>query len=245
MSARSSRSSHQLAIKFDAPKGRGGRRPGAGRPPKSGRRNVRHVERDVLPRATPVHVTLRCRRDVGHLRRREAYRAVRHALAVTTHRIDDFRIVHVSIQRDHIHLIVEAADRAGLASGMLGFSTSCARQINRRLGRKGAVFADRYHAVQLRSPRQVRSALAYVLNNWRHHGEDRSGLRPSDLHDPYSSARAFDGWSTPPALRLRPNAELLPTAFPRCWLLTVGWRRHRRVDPAEVPGAPLARRSPP
>jgi putative transposase len=158
---------------------------------------------------------------------------VRHALAVTTARMEDFRIVHVSIQRDHIHLIVEAADRVRLARGMQGFSISCARQLNRRLGRRGAVFADRYHAVQLGSPRQVRSALSYVLNNWRHHGEDRAG---SELYDPYSSARAFDGWTTPRYQRLSPRAELLPTAFARCWLLTVGWRRHRRVDPGEVPG---------
>jgi hypothetical protein len=158
---------------------------------------------------------------------------VRHALAVMTARMEEFRIVHVSIQHDHIHLIVEAADRVRLARGMQGFSVSCARQLNRRLGRRGAVFADRYHAVQLRSPRQVRSALSYVLNNWRHHGEDR---RLDALYDPYSSAPAFDGWSTPRDQRLARGAELLPTAFARCWLLTAGWRRHRRVDPDEVPG---------
>jgi REP element-mobilizing transposase RayT len=223
----------QQEIRFDAPKGRGGRRPGAGRPRKAGRPSVAHRVRARLPKQTPLHVTLRCRREVGRLRRREAYRAVRHALAVTTRRMDAFRIVHVSIQRDHIHLIVEASDRSQLARGMQGFSVSCARQLNRRLGRSGPVFADRYHAVQLGSPRQVRSALSYLLNNWRHHGADRG---VDALHDPFSSARAFDGWTTPPSARLTPGAELLPTAFARCWLLTVGWRRHRRIDPDEVPG---------
>jgi REP element-mobilizing transposase RayT len=191
-----------------------------------------HDSRPKLPRATPLHVTLRCRKDVGRLRRRAAYRAVRHALAVTTRRMDRFRIVHVSIQHDHIHLIVEASDRVQLSRGMQGFSISCARQLNGRLGRRGPVFADRYHAAQLGSPRQVRSAFAYVLNNWRHHGAARSDLG----FDPYSSARAFDGWSREPERRLTPGEELLPTAFARSWLLTKGWRRHRRVDPDEVPG---------
>jgi hypothetical protein len=135
--------------------------------------------------------------------------------------------------------VVEAADQDQLARGMQGFTISCARQLNRRLGRTGPVFAGRYHAVPLASPRQVRSALSYVLNNWRHHGEDR-GSRA--LYDPYSSARAFEGWSTPRYQRLAPGAELLPTAFPTCWLLTVGWRRHRRIDPGEVPGSGPTRR---
>ena len=44
----------------------------------------------------------------------------------------------------------------------------------------GKVFPDRYHAQIIRTPRQARHALAYVLNNWRKHGEnklaDRKGL---------------------------------------------------------------------
>ena len=30
--------------------------------------------------------------------------------------------------------------------------------------------------------------------------------------------------------------EILPVAFPTTWLLTTGWKRHRKVSPWERPG---------
>ncbi len=47
--------------------------------------------------------------------------------------------------------------------------------MNQVLGRKGAVFTHRYHATALTTPTQTRNALAYVLNNWRRHNEDKRG----------------------------------------------------------------------
>ena len=223
------------------PQGRGGWRPGAGRPRSKGRRNVEHRRRPALARWTPVHVTLRCRKEVGRLRRRVGYRAVREALGVTLRRLDRFRIVHVSIQHNHLHLIVEARDRRVLGRGMQGFSISCARQINRRLGRRGGVFADRYHARALGTPREVRHGLNYVLNNWRHHQEAAGARSP---FDPYSSASAFAGWTFSPRRSLTRESELLPTAVARFWLLTSGWKRRSGnrehallISPMETPGS--------
>src|SRR4030095_12958248 len=89
------------------------------------------------------------------------------------------RICHLSIEGNHLHLLVEADDKRALSRGMQGFALSCARHITRPPSppgaepRKGRVFADRYHAAILDGPRRVRHALAYVLNNWRRHREDR------------------------------------------------------------------------
>jgi hypothetical protein len=55
---------------------------------------------------------------------------------------------------------------------MIAFKTSCARRLDGVVGRRGRVFADRYHARPLTNPAQVRRALCDVLNNWRRHGED-------------------------------------------------------------------------
>jgi putative transposase len=211
----------------------GGKRAGAGRPRESARPRVAHVVRPKMTRHEPVHVTLRAHESVERLRRRDGFRAVRWALAVATRR-RDFRICSVSIQANHLHLVVEASSPGALARGMQGFAISTAKGLNRLRGRRGSVFADRYHARVLRTPREVRNGLAYVLNNWRKHGEARGA---TIALDPYASGLGFDGWTTVQDARLGGDQEILPVSFPRSWLLTTGWRRHRAIAPTEVPSA--------
>ena len=167
----------------------GGRREGAGRPRGPGRHRNWIRERPVHNPRNPVHVTLRVLDALGRLRRRTAYQAVRRAL-LTTLRRPDFRIVHISIQHNHIHLICEADGTRELTRGLQGFQISAARRLNQH--RRGVVFPDRYHAEILTSPRQVRNCIAYVLNNWRRHRED---LTAPSLLDPYASGISFDGWT--------------------------------------------------
>jgi REP element-mobilizing transposase RayT len=83
------------------------------------------------------------------------------------------RLTQYSIQANHIHLIVEAADRHALSRAMKGLCVRIARRLNRATGRRGAVFADRYHAHILRTPREVRNAVRYVMENSRIHAERR------------------------------------------------------------------------
>jgi len=74
------------------------------------------------------------------------------------------------VQRDHLHLVVEAANREALARALHALAIRIARAINRVLGRKGRVFADRYHLRILKTPTEVKNALRYVLENrWKHH----------------------------------------------------------------------------
>ena len=71
---------------------------------------------------------------------------------------DWFRVVHYSIQENHVHLIAEAEDTASLASGVRGLMVRIARRVNRLLSRRGRFWADRWHARALEGPRQVRNA---------------------------------------------------------------------------------------
>ncbi len=130
-----------------------------------------------------------------------------------------FRVVHYSLQDDHIHLIVEASDRAALSAGMRRLVIRLAKRIDvvARGGRRGKVWADRYHRQDLTSPRQVRNALVYVLQNGHKHGRLTSGTL-----DTYSTAETFAGWSG----RLpRPRAPDDVATKPSSWLLRVGWLR--------------------
>jgi hypothetical protein len=132
---------------------------------------------------------------------------------------------------NRLHLLVECDDRTALARGMISFKTSCAHRLNRQQQRRGSIFADRYHARYLTTPRQVRNEICYVLNNWRHHDEHRA--RPQWRADRYSSADLFDGWSTPPDWRRPP--EPMPISGACTWLLSTGWRRHGLIRVDETP----------
>ncbi|MEO7733328.1 MAG: transposase [Kofleriaceae bacterium] len=237
----------------------GGKRKGAGRKPTHGRAGTSHEKRDEVSGRDVLHVVLGVVAEVGSLRRREIYKAVRAAsitAAGTEERRGQFRIVQLSIQHNHIHMLVEAESNETLACGMQGFKISAARHINTalRVGgrrRRGAVFADRYHLVVIRSPRQARHVLAYILCNWRKHGEDRSGLARAWLVDPFSSAISFAGWKElegQPPWKVRPGYLPLIVTAPRSWLLRIGWWRHGAISVREVPSQnvrPAARRHEP
>ena len=149
-----------------------------------------------------------------------------------------FRLIHYSIQKDHLHLLVEAADKRALARGMQGLAIRVAKGVNRINGGHGHVFADRYHAHVLTKPKEVRHAVAYVLNNTRRHLAKHGHLLPPNWLDEHSSAYAFDGWAQP--LRGGELDDDRAVTDPKTWLLRIGWRRHGLVPRAEVPGDPAA-----
>jgi REP element-mobilizing transposase RayT len=179
-------------------------------------------------------VTLRVRRDLASLRSKRLIREWRASLREACDR-GEFRVCHYSIQRDHLHMVVEAGGKDALARGMKSVAARLARAVNRVFRRKGPVLAGRYHVRVLRTPREVRNALAYVLLNARKHWRQRHGVAPRVRLDVASSGAWFDGWTrSPPGVEGR---GLRDVASPHGWLLRIGWRGFGLVDPAEVPGA--------
>jgi REP element-mobilizing transposase RayT len=188
---------------------------------------------------------LRTVRAVGGLRRRCVWQAIREATLTTAPR-EDFRIVHLSLQRTHVHLIVEADDKAALARGMQGFQISAAKHLNAAISkgrpgprRRGTVFPDRYHAEIITSPTQARHTLSYVMNNWRKHEEDRVAPMSSWTIDWFSTAAMFPGWAEygDEAFLWRdpPTYDPLVVYQPATWLLREGWRKSGPISYREIP----------
>ena len=185
-----------------------------------------------------MHVTVRVRREAAGLRAQTVFPVVRAALRESSRA--SFRVVEFSVQRDHLHLIVEAHDRTALARGMQGLGIRVARAVNRTRARRGRVWADRYHARELTSPRAVRNALVYVLHNVRKHRASLAWI------DPCSSAAWFDGFrhdelsaiAVPDAHAIAATAGARPTAAARTWLAGIGWRRLGLVGLHESPRSP-------
>ena len=208
--------SDQLAFDW---KSWGGARKGPGRKPKGTRPLVEHTQRPEFSARFPVHVTVSRREGLPSCRTKGAYAALRAAFAAGCDRFG-FRLAHYSVQGNHLHFIVEAKDRAALSRGMQGLLIRVAKALNRVWGRRGSVFADRYHDHVLRTPREVRNALNYVLANARNHGR-----RLAQGIDHYASGWWFDGWREKPTMKGLEGIER-PVATARAWLLNEGWRRH-------------------
>ena len=117
-----------------------------GRPPRGDRSSERHETRRDFKPNQPLHVTLRVVGQVGYLRTAAMYKALREA---AHHQLanERCRIVHLSIQGNHVHLLVEADDRHALATGIKGFEVSAAKHINAAVGaqyeRRGASLLGR------------------------------------------------------------------------------------------------------
>ena len=243
------------------------RRRKPGRKPKGARAGSPHKARPELKPRFPVHAVLRVVDAIGSMRKRHMYKALREAtIAVAKRELNDlrdgaFRIVHISIQRNHVHLIVEADHKQALSRGMQSFQISAAKHLNRALSvkslsvkspgaanvykramatrRRGTVFPDRFHQEIITTPKQARHTLAYVLNNWRKHREDRDALPSTWKVDPFSTGVHFDGWKEREDavvyMPYRDTYEPLVVYFPKTWLLREGWRRHGLIGFNEVP----------
>lgn len=228
-----------------APRTHGGKRKGAGRkpgprPPTPHRRRERHDSR------RPVHVVMRVRQGLmTTLRVASILKLVKEVVrdqrrAPRPYR-ESFRVVHLSVQRAHIHLIVEAWEQPGvvkdngepysaddaLSGGIRGFEIAFAMRVNKMFGRsrgQGKVLFGRYYRVDITSPRQMKRVLAYVFRNGTKHGETVGIVRGLDV---FSSAIRFLHFADQPLLPRAPgdDEEGWPPTEIRTWLLRDGWRK--------------------
>jgi len=177
-----------------------------------------------------VHVTVKLRAGLSSLRQKGEHETLLGCFEQGRERFG-FRLVEYSVQKDHLQLLVEAKGREALSRGMQGLLIRVAKGLNRYWGRKGRVFADRFHDRVLKTPREVRSALVYVLHNAKKHG-----LRMQLGMDYFSSGAWFGGWKE--SFTLRGQAREVVAAA-RTWLLSVGWRRSGLVSLWERPRAAI------
>lgn len=193
----------------------GGQRKGAGRKRRSAE-TIPHASREVFDGARhPLHITLRVARGVYNLRSQRGFNCVRRALAAEQRR-GTLRVVHYSVQGNHVHLVAEAHNRVVLGRRMKGFGIRFARAVNRMMRRRGRVLAERYHLHVLRSRSEARNAVRYVLGNHVKHTAQNG--KEGIAIDPYSSAP----WALRRIPRWLPFTGPPPLTAPATWLLRIG-----------------------
>jgi hypothetical protein len=181
------------------------------------------------------------RSEFRPLRSQHVFPIICLAIAEATRRTPGrFRVLHFSVQWDHVHLLVEASDERALSAGMRSVAIRIARSVNELVLRKGRLWADRWHGRTLTSPREVRNALVYIFGNFRKHAKRTPGRGV----DPYSSAVKFDGFRDVPSGSEAPLAERkshaamgaeIVVSAPRTWLAEAGWRRLGLIGTMESP----------
>jgi len=223
----------QLALDFRRTT-RGGARKGAGRKSSPARKGfVEHVARPAHDDETPVHVTVRALGGVPFLRSQRVFGAIRALLARASEK--GLRLLHFSVQGNHLHMIVEANEGLSLARGMQRLLSRLAMTINAIAKRHGKLWRDRYHRRDLTTPQQFRNALVYVLFNIRKHALNGNEVELwSESLDPCSSAAWFTGWAPAAGPSQAAIARAGPSvvARPQSWLARRGWERRGllRID---------------
>jgi hypothetical protein len=186
-----------------------------------------HETRAKVDPRYPLQVTIRAVPGLPSLRSARVFGALQRTIGRAS--VDRFRVIHFSIQQDHGHFIVEGDEARRARGGMHGLAIRLALAVNRALGRrKGKVVGDRYHARPLKTPRQMRTSMIYVLLNFRKHLRAPAGI------DPRSSGPHFSGWHRGAQLESADVAsgaangirgEPAVTVAPTTWMANVGWRR--------------------
>jgi len=199
---------------------RGGKREGAGRPKKKKTKMCPqvHLKREAVGKY-PVHITLRLVDGLPSLRSKKMYRLFK--MALLKGQCFGLNICHFSLLKNHFHLICEADDESGISKGMQSIAISLAKKINFECRRKGKVFFDRYHIHILKTLREVRTTLRYVLLNAAKH------LKRAPYVDPYSSGCVFLDWKKLIGKKLRCcySSEIaVIVSRPQYFGLKVGWK---------------------
>ena len=222
-------------------KTRGGPRPGSGRKPLPQNVGLQpHRARAPFVARLPVHVTMRAMKGVPRMRSQAVVPVVMAEIARVSTK--GLRVLHQSLQDDHLHLIVEADDAASLSRGIQRLALRVAMTVNALVGRHGRFWRERYHRRDLATPRQFRNALVYVTFNFRKHASPAQRLLRTRELDGKSSALWIDDWKSETfaayVRERRARAGPRITVPPQTWIARIGWKRHGLIDPREMPKLP-------
>lgn len=150
---------------------RGGRRPGSGRK-RIHSKGVAHRSREIVTGRTPLHINFKYRTIIKN---KQCLKLLKKA--ILNARSHGLRIIHFSLQSNHVHLVVESETNEILTRGMRSLTVTFAKGL-----KKGKVQLERYHLHVLRNIRETRNAVLYVLFNKQKHEK-----RDYSVIDEYSS----------------------------------------------------------
>lgn len=137
-------------------------------------RGIRHIERPRFNRPRSFHLTIKVKSNKADIQNKKILKALHHA--IFRGRLKGLKIVHYTLEFNHVHLLVEASCNRVMHSGMQALGISLAKAINRFKSLKGSVYKHRYHYRQISSPRDLKNVLHYIFHNGIKHKRTRHVL---------------------------------------------------------------------
>lgn len=141
-------------------------------------RGIRHIKREEILRPRPLHLTVKLIR--ADIQNKSILKALRHA--ILRGRLQGLKIIHYSLEHDHIHLYAESENNEVLSKAMKAFGVSLVKKMNRHFRAQGPCYKTRYHLRVLRSASEVKNVINYILKNGIKHRRTKS------IIDSYNSA---------------------------------------------------------
>ncbi len=132
-------------------------------------RGIRHLTREKITSSRPLHVTVKLKR--ADIQTKYILKALGHAICLA--RKKGIRIIHYSLECNHVHLYAEVSNNLELSKGMQAFGVSLVKKINKYFGCKGSVYKHRYHLRILKSASEVKNVINYILKNGIKHQRTR------------------------------------------------------------------------
>jgi REP element-mobilizing transposase RayT len=129
---------------------------------------IRHRERPKLTRLSSLHLTVKINRIKADLKNKSTLKVLKRAICNA--RKKGLRVVHFSLEYDHIHLLIESPNNSTLGRGMQSLGVTMARGINLFKKSEGGVYKHRYHFRKISSSRELKRVMHYIFNNGVKHG---------------------------------------------------------------------------
>lgn len=159
---------------------------GAGRPAKHDA-GIRHTSKPLIKNPTSLHLTIKVKAIKADIKNKIILHMLKRA--ILNARRQGLKVIHFSLEYDHIHLLIEADNNQTLGKGMKAFGVTIAKKINKFRGLMGAVYKHRYHFRRIESSKQLKNVMKYIFSNGVKHGTAKS------LISPYNSLRAEEKYN--------------------------------------------------
>ncbi|MES2526445.1 MAG: hypothetical protein V4598_05135 [Bdellovibrionota bacterium] len=122
-------------------------------------RGVSHRNREKVSLRTPLHINFKYQSPV---RNKDTLKLLKRA--IQNARSHGLLVLHFAFETNHIHLIVSAFDNQTLTRAMRSLTITIAKGLKR-----GRIQLERYHLHVLKTAKEVKHAVHYVLFNRQKH----------------------------------------------------------------------------